>query len=61
MTKNIEKQFANISPVLDPLFEVCDPAEMEKLGKFSLGEKAQHLNHSMAQLSYVVTFVRMEV
>ena len=55
MTKNKEKIFVNFSPILDHLFEICNPTKKEKPGKFLSEEKAQPIHHSMAQLLFVVT------
>jgi hypothetical protein len=49
------------SPASEHLFQVRDPAETEKLGKFLSKEKAQQFHHAVAQTLFVSTRVRRDV
>jgi hypothetical protein len=49
------------SPASEHLFQVRDPEETEKLGKFVSKEKAQQFHHAVAQTLFVSTRVRRDV
>jgi hypothetical protein len=70
MIKHLQKVFddfpeeigrAASSPASDHLFQVRDPAETEKLGKFLSKERKKDFHHSVAQLLFVSTRVRRDI
>jgi hypothetical protein len=70
MVKHLEKIFtdfpeeigrASSTPASEHLFQVCNPEETEKMGKFLPPEKAEQFHHSVAQLLFVSSKVRRDI
>ena len=70
MMKHIKKIFEDFpdeigkdasSPASDHLFQVRDPDECEKEGKYLSDEKKKAFHHSVAQLLFVATRVRRDI
>ena len=70
MIKHLKKVFDDFpdivgksasTPASDHLFLVCDPEEVERLGKFLPEEQATHFHHTAAQLLFISSRVRRDI
>eukprot|EP00804_Cyclotella_cryptica_P009344 CCRYP_009005-RD/>CCRYP_009005-RD protein AED:0.36 eAED:0.36 QI:20/0.12/0.11/1/0/0/9/0/1019 len=70
MIKHLKKVFDDFpdevgkpasTPASDHLFQVRDPEEVERLGKFLPEEQATHFHHTVAQLLFISSRVRRDI
>jgi hypothetical protein len=70
MIKHIQKVFDDFpdkigksasTPASDHLFQVRDPEEVEKLGKYLPEEQAAHFHHTVAQLLFISSRVQRDI